>query len=62
MNTSKWKLNKMSQVTDSQLTEGDENVNVVHLDDTKFYVLYLETVELVSEEAKLSGMDCGIHW
>ena len=52
----------MSNPTDSQLTEGDENVNVVHLDDTKFYVLYLETVELIGEEAKQTGLDCGIHW
>ena len=39
-----------------------DNVNVVHDDATKFYVLYLESVELISEEAKVSGLQCGIHW
>ena len=49
-------------MTDSQVTDGSENVNVVHLGDTKFYVLYLETVEILSEEAKETGLDCGVHW
>ncbi len=41
---------------------GKGDVSVAHDEDTKFYVLYLEVIELLSEDAKTSGLECGIHW
>jgi hypothetical protein len=42
--------------------DDDDEVDALHHEGVKFFVLFLESIELKSEEVITSGLDCCVHW